>query len=465
MKKILSILLCAASLSAAAYDCMVGGIAYNLNGNTAIVTYTKFGNNYPNVEQIAIPEKVFHAGHEYRVTAIGGYAFYECETLKKLSIPISVTEIGEYAAFGSELLSDVTIGSNVKTIGRYAFSETNIPSLSLPVGVEEVGDYAFAGCPRLATLDTGNGLRQMGRSAFYNCATLTEATLGVNITSIGTNAFGRCAALSQINANMPDPMVVEVGYNAFDGVNKMTCRLHVPRGSLEAYKEAPVWQEFQLISDAIQGYALGLEFSQIVNARGENSTLDVTLQNDDAVSALRCDIVLPTGMKIVKVNGEYDINLDETRRARDHSVSVNANEATNTYTVLVSSPTGKALKNNSGRVLTIRVETAAMEPGDYFIYARNASIAKPSSEYAYLPDVTLPIVITRTYLLGDANGDGTVDVADYVVTASRLIGKPVVAFFDDAADVNRNGDIDIGDLVGITQRALGKIQPEVIEIH
>lgn len=111
----------------------------------------------------------------------------------------------------------------------------------------------------------------------------------------------------------------------------------------------------------------------------------------------------------------------------------------------------------------MNLNVADMPVGYYNIYARNASIAKPSSEMLYLNDTTLPIVISRSFLLGDANGDGTVDVADYVVTANRLVGKAVISFYNDAADVNQNGGVDIGDLVGITQRALGKITPEIIE--
>ena len=57
------------------------------------------------------------------------------------------------------------------------------------------------------------------------------------------------------------------------------------------------------------------------------------------------------------------------------------------------------------------------------------------------------------------------DVADYVVTANKLVGRTVVSFYNDAADVNQNGNVDIGDLVGITQRALGVITPEIIEVN
>ncbi len=453
-------------LTASAYDFMADNIAYNLNsdGNSVTVTYTKYGNNYPGVPSIVVPQSVFHNGKQYTVTAIGEYAFYECEALMTLSIPISVKTVDDYAAFGCELLSSLSIGSNVASIGQYAFSETALVAVELPLSVTTLGNYAFAGCTQLKQLNSGNGLKQIGRSAFNGCTALATATLGVKVSTIGTNAFGGCSALATLNANMPDPSKVTVSDNSFDASTKATCRLCVPRGTLDAYANAPVWQDFVHISDVSQGYSLQLEFNQAGLLRNESATLEIGLANEDEVTALQCDIVLPPGLELTMTNGDYDIDINEDRRGRDHGLTVNKT-GTDTYTLLLSSPSGKAFKGNTGTLLTLHLGTAAMATGYYTVYARNASVAKPSSEMLYLNDESLQINIVRSYLLGDANGDGTVDVADYVVTANKLVGKSVVAFYSDAADVNQNGGIDLGDLVGITQRALGKITPEVITVN
>lgn len=447
-----------------AYNFMEGGIAYNINsdGNSVTVTYTHYGNNYPGVTSLTIPESVFHSGKQYSVTAIGDYAFYECEALMLLHMPLTVKNVGDYAAFGCEKLSSLTIGSNVTAIGQYAFSETALTTVELPLSVKSLGNYAFAGCNKVTYLNTGNGLEQIGRSAFYNCTSLVTATLGVKVNSIGTNAFAGCSMLGTLNVNMPDPTQVAVTTSSFDGVNKATCRLCVPRGSLDAYLNAPVWQDFLNISDVSQGYSLQMDFEQQGYSR--TALLDIGLANEDEVTALQCDIVLPQGMSIETVGNSYLVEINEERRGRDHNVTVNKTGA-DTYTILLSSPSGKAFKGNTGTLMTIHLDIEDVDAGYYYIYARNASIAKPSSEMLYLNDMSLQINIMHRYLLGDANGDGMVDVADYVVTANKLVNKPVVAFYDDAADVNRNGGIDIGDLVGIIQRALGRITPEVIIIN
>lgn len=448
-----------------AYNFMEGGIAYNINsdGNSVTVTYTHYGNNYPGVTSLTIPESVFYSGKQYSVTAIGDYAFYECEALMLLHMPLTVKNVGDYAAFGCAKLSSLTIGSNVTAIGQYAFSETALTTVELPLSVKSIGNYAFAGCNKVTYLNIGNGLEQIGRSAFYNCTSLVTATLGVKVNAIGTNAFANCHNLATLNVNMPDPTQVAVATSSFDGVNKATCRLCVPRGSLDAYLNAPVWQEFQNISDVSQGYSLQMDFEQQGYSR-YNAMLEIGLANEDQVTALQCDIVLPQGMSIAMSGNNYDIDINEARKGRDHSVTVNKT-GENTYTLLLSSPSGKTFKGNTGTLMTINLNIEDVDAGYYYIYARNASIAKPSSEMLYLNDMSLQINIMHRYLLGDANGDGMVDVADYVVTTNKLVNKPVVAFYDDAADVNRNGGIDLGDLVGIIQRALGRITPEVIIVN
>lgn len=451
-------------LVANAYDFMEGGIAYNINsdGNSVTVTYTHYGNNYPGVTSLVIPEKVFHAGMQYTVTAIGDYALYECEALMLLNMPLTVKSVGEYAAFGCEKLSSLTIDNNVTAIGQYAFSETALTTVELPLSVKSIGNYAFANCKKMSSLNTGNGLEQIGRSTFYNCTSLVTATLGVKVNTIGTSAFAGCSLLGTLNVNMPDPTQVAVTTSSFEGVNKATCRLCVPRGSLDAYINAPVWQDFLNISNVSQGYSLQMDFEQQGYSR--TALLNIGLANEDEVTALQCDIVLPQGMSIETMGNSYLVEINEERRGRDHNVTVNKTGA-DTYTILLSSPSGKAFKGNTGTLMTIHLDIEDVDAGYYYIFARNASIAKPSSEMLYLNDMSLQINIMHRYLLGDANGDGEVDVADYVVTANKLVNKPVVAFYDDAADVNRNGGIDIGDLVGIIQRALGRITPEVIIIN
>ena len=59
-------------------------------------------------------------------------------------------------------------------------------------------------------------------------------------------------------------------------------------------------------------------------------------------------------------------------------------------------------------------------------------------------------------LIGDANGDGAVDISDVLLTVDFILGKQVSIFFFKNADVNFDNGIDISDVLGIVDIILGK---------
>jgi hypothetical protein len=52
-------------------------------------------------------------------------------------------------------------------------------------------------------------------------------------------------------------------------------------------------------------------------------------------------------------------------------------------------------------------------------------------------------------MLGDINGDGKVDVSDYIGIANYILGNAPESFNVDAADVDESGDIDVSDYIGV----------------
>ena len=62
-----------------------------------------------------------------------------------------------------------------------------------------------------------------------------------------------------------------------------------------------------------------------------------------------------------------------------------------------------------------------------------------------------------TYILGDVNGSGSVDIGDAVCIVNHLVGKDSETIIERVADTNGNGQIDIGDAVCIVNLLVGKI--------
>lgn len=92
----------------------------------------------------------------HRVTAIGDRAFYECESLKIVTIPGGVTVIGNYAFYECESLTSVTLPESVTSIGDYAFYECEaLKSVTIPDSVTSIGKQAFGDCSFFLTLTVG----------------------------------------------------------------------------------------------------------------------------------------------------------------------------------------------------------------------------------------------------------------------------------------------------------------------
>ena len=93
----------------------------------------------------------------------------------------------------------------------------------------------------------------IGNEAFKDNTNLTDVIIPSTITSIGESAFAGCSNLKSITVNSTTPIVfpsasrTRGGSSVFEGVDKTTCILYVPEGSVELYKTAPGWSEFQII--------------------------------------------------------------------------------------------------------------------------------------------------------------------------------------------------------------------------
>ena len=145
---ILTLLLNMFSAKVMAYDALVDGIYYNLNGSNAEVTYRdNSASNHAYNDRVIIPEKITYGGKRYYVESIGESAFMYCSGLTSVTIPNSVTNIGDCAF-------------------EYC---TYLPSITIPNSVVNIGDHAFSGCTMLSSITIPNSVTSIGEGAFWDC--------------------------------------------------------------------------------------------------------------------------------------------------------------------------------------------------------------------------------------------------------------------------------------------------------
>jgi len=257
--------------------CSVDGVLFSKDESTLISYPNSRSNSYTIPNSVtSIGDRAFYVCDRLTsvtipnsVTSIGTYAFYGCIGLTSVTIPNSITSIGWGAFYGCDGLTSVTIPNSVTSIGYYAFYYcSGLTSITIPNSVTSIGYEAFCGCRGLTSVTIPNSVTSIGQSAFSYCSGLTSVTIGNGVTSIGQSAFSYCSGLTSVT--IPNS-VTSIGWGAFDGcsglkeihnnntipqnadsfvfngVDKTTCILYVPKGSLSSYRTAEGWSDFTTI--------------------------------------------------------------------------------------------------------------------------------------------------------------------------------------------------------------------------
>ncbi len=110
-------------------------------------------------EQYSVPEGVME---------ISSNAFYNCSSLKSVTMPDSVIQIGESAFSDCYNLTNIKLSNNITAIKSKTFYCCGLTSLVVPDSVTAIGEYAFFSCP-LETAKMSAGITEIDESAFDWC--------------------------------------------------------------------------------------------------------------------------------------------------------------------------------------------------------------------------------------------------------------------------------------------------------
>lgn len=159
------------------------GLSYNLLSND---TYEVTGYDESNTT-VLVPDTYLGKA----VTAIGDYAFYQCDNIIELYLPNSLEIIGDFSFYQCEDLREIVI----------------------PDSVIEIGWGAFYDCMFLETVIFGSNLDIIENEAFGECVSIVEIDIPSSVTVIGSGAFWGCSALESIYVDVDN-----VNYKDIDGV-------------------------------------------------------------------------------------------------------------------------------------------------------------------------------------------------------------------------------------------------------
>lgn len=115
-------------------------------------------------------------------------AFYGCESLTYVNLPLTLPAIGACAFYGCGKLNRVDIHSVVSTIDQRAFYGCFcLTSVSLPFALKSIGANAFNSCTSLTEVVLPPLLDHVGAGAFANCKNLATLTVPRSVKQLGSD--------------------------------------------------------------------------------------------------------------------------------------------------------------------------------------------------------------------------------------------------------------------------------------
>ena len=180
------------------------------------------------LENLALPSQL-----EY----IPYMAIAECVKLQSITIPATVTDIEDRAFENCRSIKSIIFEGAAPAQGPAHHAAASGSSLW------RIGSWAFYNCHQLQELTIPEGVTEVGDAAFYGCTYLEDMVLPSTIQEIGDNGFALCAKLQKIHVKAATPPTIQA--KTFFDVNRQI-PVYVPDNAVEAYKDDPYWQEFDI---------------------------------------------------------------------------------------------------------------------------------------------------------------------------------------------------------------------------
>ena len=321
----------------------------------------------------SIPEQIFNEHQKITtvhlpssVTTIGNSTFRNCPQLTSVEGCENIQEIGSEAFNSCQKLANFPFGDKIKSIQSYAFCNcTSLPeTLVMPASLTTLGWNDVFNYSSIRTFDLSQCTlnSSIASNAFGECTSLTlpekgeyylscSALSNARLTELRLPAAVRgfdCdnvlpSTLRHLYVSRTEPL--GVSNNAFNNVDFDNCTLYVPKGSADAYAEAPYWSDFTKVKEL--GFKITISgYGTVQNGNITYSNGDVYMPTQGSTATLKA--VPDFGCELISVT----LNGNAMSVAADGTFTIPATTTTGTISVVFTSnqmvidnPNGGELKD------------------------------------------------------------------------------------------------------------------------
>lgn len=361
-------------------------------------------------------QQEFAAG-ELPVGAFGGM------DVVKVTLPAGLKSIGKAAFAGCTSLTTLTWPATLDSIADYAFAGcTALKAVSLPASVQVVGNGAFMRCTSLTSLTVASSsrLRSLGDVALMDCPALTTLSLGNALESIGERALAG-TGITQLNLSSSRRMQAMGDWSM---VMTPVTDAKFPAGMTTLGDGAFLYDK-DLASITLGGkvarvsdYALaGTGLKNTPDLTGVTSIGDYAMYNVSQLSVVELPATL-TWMGSYAMAGMTGMTALTSHAAAVPALGENVWAGVNQSVIPLTVPSGSVNKYKE---------------------------APQWQEF----------LLESTWLRGDVNNDGEVNIADVNTLVDIILGGK----FDEGtmrrADVNEDGEVGLADVNTVLDIILG----------
>lgn len=206
-------------------------------------------------------------------------AAFEFDQILQLNIPKTVKNIG-YGVLYSCQLKTLYLPDEITMIRDTCIGSVE-NKLHLPKALKEIrwhGIQYFKG----KSITLPEGLERIGPDGFGASSNLEEIHSLAKVPPLCDHQLSEEEAMHNLDEYYPKGMYADQSLNSVD---KETCVLYVPKGCVEAYRNATEWSEFKTILEDDENYEedlTGYDWDLVDSEYSDNASIDTVITDPDA---------------------------------------------------------------------------------------------------------------------------------------------------------------------------------------